>query len=338
MAVTYAWRLDANKYAYLIDPTATGDTIEYGYASNAPLNGTQLATVAETCNNLFGDAKGTLGFSGYTTAFNAMITKINEKWQTSGVEFYDLLSADVYYNVDASYCADLRGVGIQGIRYLGASTEYNPTNPSWNPSIQQTDTTNLAGKFSLYGIYMDDQDNDDTTNLSPERIFAVYNGRNGTDMNGNFGTDVLQEMIEAEIARSTTADTDHETKIAELRRDVNVLSGLSGGDLSGLMTTINSLIERVVVLENAKTDLEEQINDLKSELEAIKDPSSGSGGVDNPSSGSNITIEDYNNNGAVSLVGIGADDTLYRIQRAIYNNDDVNVVGKVTASSFYQNE
>lgn len=73
-------------------------------------------------------------------------------------------------------------------------------------------------------------------------------------------------------------------------------------------------------------------------MEAIKDPSSGSGGVDNPSSGSNITIEDYNNNGAVSLVGIGADDTLYRIQRAIYNNDDVNVVGKVTASSFYQNE
>jgi hypothetical protein len=246
----------------------------------------------------------------------------------------------VYYNVDASQCADLKGVGIRGIRYLGASTTYDPKNPSWNPSIKQTDTTELAGKFSIYGIYMDDQDYElaNGSALTPERIFAVYNGSNGTDFEGNFGTGTLQEMIEGEIARSTDADTKHETKIAELRRDVNVLSGLSGGDLSELMTTINSLIERVVVLENAKTDLEEEINDLRSELEAIKDPSSGSGGVDNPSSGSNITIEDYNNNGAVSLVGIGADDTLYRIQRAIYNNDDVNVVGKVTASSFYQNE
>jgi polyhydroxyalkanoate synthesis regulator phasin len=337
MAVTYAWRLDANKYAYLIDPTHTGNTIEYGYASNAPLNGTQLATVAETCNNLFGDTEGTLGFSGYTTAFNAMITKINEKWQTSGAEFYDLLSADVYYNVDASQCADLKGVGIRGIHYLGASTAYDPRNPSWDPSIIQTNTTALAGKFSIYGIYMDDQEGDETTNLSPERIFAVYNGSNGRDMNGNFGTDVLQDMIEAEQARSTAVDTQHEKLITDLRRDVNLLSRLNGGDLSELMTRINSLTARVVALENAKTNLEEQIKELSDKLEAIKDPSSGSGGVDNPSSGANITIENYNN-GAVSLVGIGDDDTLYRIQRAVYNNDNVNVVGKVTASSFYQNE
>jgi hypothetical protein len=87
MAVTYAWRLDANKYAYLIDPTATGDTIEYGYASNAPLNGTQLATVAETCNNLFGEG-GSLGFTGYTEAYNAMIEKIKTEWGKA--QFYDL--------------------------------------------------------------------------------------------------------------------------------------------------------------------------------------------------------------------------------------------------------
>lgn len=333
MAVTYAWRLDANKYAYLVDP----EKGTYGYVSESPLNGTQLATVSKTCNEFFGE-DGELGFSGYKNAFEEMVKKINNKWNTDGAEFYDLLSADVYYNVDASYCADLRGVGIRGIRYLGASKEYDPNNPSWNPSIKQTNTTELAGKFSVYGIYMDDQNDDETSNLSPERIFAVYNGSNGTDLTGNFGTDDLQEMIEAEKQIRADADTKHENLITDLRHDVDALSHLSCGDLSGLMTTIESLNDRIVALESAKTDLEEEINELRSELEAIKDPSSGSGGVDNPSSGANITIEDYNNNGEVSLVGIGDDDTLYRIRRAIYNNDDVNVVGKVTASSFYQNE
>ena len=41
MAVTYAWRLDANKYAYLIDPTVTGNTIEYGSQTAVAEQGTE---------------------------------------------------------------------------------------------------------------------------------------------------------------------------------------------------------------------------------------------------------------------------------------------------------
>ena len=325
MAVTYAWRLDANKYAYLVDP----ENGSYGYVSESPLNGTQLATVAKTCNDFFGE-DGNLGFSGYKNAFQLMVQKINNKWNADGAEFYDLLSADVYYNVDASYCADLRGVGIRGIRYLGASTEYNPNNPSWDPSIRQTDTTKLAGKFSLYGIYMDDQDNDDTTNLSPERIFAVYNGRNAVDVNGNFDTGTLQGMIEAEIERSTTEDTKLDTKIANIQKQVNDLSSLESGDLSSLMKTLNELKQRVTTLESNKTDLENQISNLRSELEAIRNSSTGGGGVDNPSTGgSSVTIEDYDG-GKVMLVGVGGDDVLYRLRDVTYED------GKVTATSFYQ--
>lgn len=339
MAVTYAWRLDANKYAYILSPEqGLTETDRYGYVSETPLVGDSLNSVAATANEWFGEG-GTKGFSGYVAAYNAMIEKIKTKPNWGDAKFYDLLSADVYYNVDSANCADLRGVGIQGIRYLGASADYDPANPSWNPSIQQTDTINLAGNFSIYGIYMDDQDNDDPTNLSPERIFAVYNGRNGADMNGNFGTDVLQEMLEGEITRSTTADSEHgrdiatlKSDVATLKSDVDDLSQLSGGDLSGLLTTISGLTATI-------GNLQEQINDLRGDLEAIKNPSSGSGGVDNPSSGANITIANYNNNiGSISLVGIDDDDTLYRIERASYNKDDVNLVGKVTASSFYQNE
>lgn len=336
MAVTYAWRLDANKYAYLIDPTTTGNQIEYGYASNTPLNGIQLASVAETCNTLFGE-DGDQGFSGYKVAFDAMITKINEKWKAEGARFYDLLSADIYYNVDASYCADLRGVGIRGIHYLGASAKYDPNNPSWNPSIKQTNAIDLAGKFSVYGIYMDDQEGDETTNFSPERIFAVYNGMDGKDSEGNFGTGKLQEMIEAESARSKKVDSEHDKKIAELIRDVDELSDLSGGDLTSLMEIIQELRNKVLSLENITTDLREEIENLRTDLEAIKNPSSGSGGVDEPSSDNNITIEDYDDSGQIQLVGIGDDDTLYRIQRATYDSHGIDVEGKVIASSFYQN-
>lgn len=325
MAVTYAWRLDANKYAYLVDP----EKGTYGYVSESPLNGTQLATVSKTCNEFFGE-DGELGFSGYKNAFEEMVKKINNKWNTDGAEFYDLLSADVYYNVDASYCADLRGVGIRGIRYLGASKEYDPNNPSWNPSIKQTNTTELAGKFSVYGIYMDDQNDDETSNLSPERIFAVYNGADGTNSEGNLGTGILQEMIEAEKETRAAADTEHSTAIAQLRRAVDALTGLQGGDLSSLMDDLEGLKQRVTTLENDKADLENQIIELRNELEGIKNPSNGGGGVDNPTTGGgSVTIEDYDG-GEVMLVGVGDDDVLYKLPRMHYDD------GKVTATSFYQ--
>lgn len=327
MAVTYAWRLDANKYAYLVDP----EKGTYGYVSESPLNGTQLATVSKTCNEFFGE-DGNLGFSGYKNAFEEMVKKINNKWNADGAEFYDLLSADVYYNVDASYCADLRGVGIRGIRYLGASKEYDPNNPSWNPSIKQTNTTDLAGKFSVYGIYMDDQNDDETGNLSPERIFAVYNGADGTDFEGNFGTGTLQEMIESEIERSTTEDTVLDTKIANLRRDVDLLTGLESGDLTSLMQDLERLKERVTTLENDKTDLEDEISDLRGELAAIKNQPNGGGGVNNPSTGGgSVTIENYVD-GEVMLVGIGENDVLYKLDRAVYE------IGDITAKGFYQED
>jgi hypothetical protein len=325
MAVTYAWRLDANKYAYLVDP----EKGEYGYVSESPLNGTQLATVSKTCNERFGE-DGYLGFSGYKIAFEAMVKKINNKWKSDGAEFYDLLSADVYYNVDASYCADLRGVGIRGIRYLGASKEYDPNNPSWNPSIKQTNTTELAGKFSVYGIYMDDQNGDETDGISPERIFAVYNGADGTNAEGNFGTGTLQEMIEAEQKTRAAADTEHGAAISQLRKDVDLLTGLQGGDLSSLMDDLKGLKDRVTTLENNKANLESQINELRAELAAIKNPTNGGGGVNNPTTGGgSVTIEDYYE-GEVMLVGVGDDDVLYKLPRMHYDG------GKVTATSFYQ--
>ena len=145
MAITYAWRLDANKYAYIIGPKG-----EYGYASSVPLSGNELATVAKTSNELFGEG-GSEGFSGYTEAFNGMLKAIQDKWEKEDVKYYDLLSADVYYNVDAATCADLRGVGIRGIRYLGVCdvNSWKPENPSWDPTVKQYDAANIAGKFSI---------------------------------------------------------------------------------------------------------------------------------------------------------------------------------------------
>lgn len=326
MAVTYAWRLDANKYAYLVGPNN-----EVGYVSTTPLNGTQLATVAKTCNERFGETSGSEGFSEYKLAFETMVENIKDEW--GNAQFYDLLSADVYYNVDSSYCADLRGVGIRGIHYLGASEAYDPKNPSWNPSIKQTDTTKLAGKFSLYGIYMDDQEGDETTNLSPERIFAVYNGADGEGFKGDFDTGTLQEMIEAEKETRAAVDSEQGAAIAQLRSDVDALTGLQGGDLSSLMSTITSLQNRILELENAKTILEEQISDLETELEAIKDKSSGDAGVDKPptTEGGTVDFGEYDGT-AVSLVGVGEGNVLYKLDRAVYE------IGDIKAKGFYQED
>ena len=174
MAITYAWRLDANKYAYILGPNN-----EKGYASNNPLSGDQLASVAKTANERFGEEVKS-GFTAYVEAFNAMKTAIKTQWPDENVENYDLLSADVYYNVDASTCADLRGVGIRGIRYLGTCDrdKWDPDKPSWNPQAKPSAWSQIQGKFSVYGIYMEDQYDDDgklSDNPTPENIFAVYN-------------------------------------------------------------------------------------------------------------------------------------------------------------------
>lgn len=328
MAVTYAWRLDANKYAYLIDPTVTGNTIEYGYVDDAPLNGAQLASVAQTCNTLFGEG-GSRGFTGYTEAYNAMIEKITNEW--GNAQFYDLLSADVYYNVDASQCADLKGVGIRGIRYLGASTAYDPENPSWDPSIKQTNTTGLAGKFSIYGIYMDDQDYewDDGSTLTPERIFAVYNGKNGTDLNGNLGTAELEAMIRQEKQRSEAEDSTHSNNIAMLRNDVDKLKQLDTGGLLVIDERVRELERENEILSATIKDLNDTVTKLAADLEAIKNPSNG-GNNNNPSSGSEVELSEYPG-GLVYLVGADQKtDTLYKLPYATYSDGDISSV------AFYQ--
>lgn len=326
MAVTYAWRLDANKYAYLIDPTK--DNLEYGYVDEAPLNGAQLASVAQTCNTLFGEG-GRLGFTGYTQAYNAMIEKIKTEW--GNAQFYDLLSADVYYNVDASQCADLKGVGIRGIRYLGASTAYDPENPSWDPSIKQTNTTALAGKFSIYGIYMDDQDYewDDGSTLTPERIFAVYNGKNGTDLNGNLGTAELETMIKQEEQRSKAEDSTHSINIARLRSEVDALKQLDTGGLLVIDERVRELERENTILSATIKSLNDTVTKLAADLEAIRNSSSG-GNNNNPSSGSEVELSEYLG-GTVYLVGADSKtDTLYKLPAATYKDGDISSV------AFYQ--
>jgi ABC-type transporter Mla MlaB component len=326
MAVTYAWRLDANKYAYLIDPTK--DKLEYGYVDEAPLNGAQLASVAQTCNKLFREG-GTLGFTGYTEAYNAMINKIKNEW--GNAQFYDLLSADVYYNVDASQCVDLKGVGIRGIRYLGASTAYDPENPSWDPSIKQTNTTELAGKFSIYGIYMDDQDyeGDDGSTLTPERIFAVYNGKNGMDLNGNLGTAELEIMIREEKQRSEAEDLEHSNNIAILISDVDKLKQLDTGGLLVIDERVRNLERENTILSATIKDLNEKVTKLAADLESVKN-SSNSENNNDPSSDSEVKLSDYEG-GIVYLVGTDQETkTLYKLPAATYN------AGDISSEAFYQ--
>ena len=276
MAVTYAWRLDANKYAYILSP---GDGLtpnqRYGYVSETTLVGDDLNTVAQTANSWFGE-NGSQGFSGYKQAYNAMIEKIKNKWG-NGAEFYDLLSADVYYNVDSYNCADLRGVGIKGIKYLGACNKdtFNFENPSWDPTIKINETAKLQGMFSVYGVYMDDQTTNDAIDVAktPENIFVVYNGADGRNNDGSASTATLEGLLQSEVTRSTNADNDHNTRIATLESAVATLSQLNGGSLVDLIARLAAVEAKA----NTITALENRIAALEARLDSNEE--SGSGAV-----------------------------------------------------------
>lgn len=324
MAVTYSWRLDANKYAYIVSPEKMNGTSQekdfYGYATEYPITGTDLTTIAQRANEWFGE-NGKFGITGYTEAYNAMLEKINEKFQDD-TSFYDLLSADVYYNVDSNQCADLRGVGIKGIKYLGASEKYNPLAPSWNPSIQQNDTEKLSGKFSIYGVYMSDQDIDTAT---PETIFAVYNGIDGrtpiVDIDiAKVALSVVQEAVERK-----DADNIINARLTAIEEDVASLDGIDNGD-------INSVIEAKVNEKTAEftatiENLQQQLNELKEELEKINETPNG----DDSNSSADIQYSQYEN-GTVYLVGKkDNDDNLYYISGLTYDN------GKLKSDEFFEN-
>lgn len=151
MAVTYSWRLDTNKYAYLLPPDTitectekpidfdTDKWMEYGFLSTVPLTDYFAKAVASKAEELFGKDNIESPLDDYREAFNVMYEKIKlsdttknsagfsqtmgnktEEFAWSGVSNYDLLSADEYFNVDAVSCVDLRGVGIKHVQYIGS--------------------------------------------------------------------------------------------------------------------------------------------------------------------------------------------------------------------------
>lgn len=327
MAVTYAWRLDANKYAYIVSPTG-----DYGYVSDSPLVGDELNSVALIANYLFGEGKDSKGLGEYTKAYKEMVEKIKKKEEWGNAQFYDLLSADVYYNVDSFYCADLRGVGIRGIRYLGAcdANKWDPVNPSWNPIIQPDDTDDLAGKFSVYGIYMEDQEIN--SNTTPENIFAVYNGTNGTNgtnADGSASTADLERDLNKEIERSIAADEKHNDHLQALQKTVDDLNSLgTSGDITTLVARIETLEDENKKMKNTISGLTAAIEKMQEAIDNILDPSGGGG----TTGGASFA---FYNGEEVHLVGTDGTN-LYELSTdnsaATYSDSGI------TALSFYQSD
>ena len=179
MAVTYSWRLDSDKYAYIVPPVeelaevSSGTSLIYGYLSKVPLSGDLAHQVATRAEELFGkDSDG--GLDKYIEAFSAMEKKIGvastgiytqklfdgsveEEFEWPNATHFDLVSADVYYNIDAATCADLRGVGISGIRYIGSISGKTYVDYS-NPDGDNTTIVTLLSKY--YGQENYDEGND----------------------------------------------------------------------------------------------------------------------------------------------------------------------------------
>ena len=334
MAVTYAWRLDANKFAYLYDP----DKKKYGLATNTPLTSDKLAIVAEVCNDRFGK-DGDEGIEGYRVAFNAMTDEIKNRVDWENVEYYDLLSADVYYNVDSSYCADLRGVGIQGIKFLGVADSYDSNNAYWetfDPSAKEGDRFKIAGKFSIYGIYMDDMpyEKDNGIKLPPERIFAVYNGKDGSDTIAGPSTEVLGNMILEETENRKKADEVIETRLDELEQPINLLNNLIKRFGEGGLT---SILELIMSMESTINELQGEIDNLTNRLNKVEGDQAiidnlKEGETTNNNSGGSISFDDYNGQD-VYLIGVDkTEDICYKLPLATYKD------GNVTAKGFYQSQ
>lgn len=345
MAVTYSWRIDTDKYAYIVPPleliTATTGTTgtlnedwkKYGYLTNAPLTDYFARFVAEKAEQLFGQDKGSDGLMEYQKAFKVVESKISAaskdaytyrqrlsgqstvdelRWWNLG-ESYDMLSADVYFNVDAAQCADLRGVGIKGTKYLGsipkttyvtndsitqeeiigvelddmaylpAGTAHVVTGLTSNGEITTKQTTiqpGIPGYVDVYGIYLTDnitdKDGNEIGKQTPEYMFVIRNGKDGA--RGNAGSDG-SDGENTGVSRS---------EFNKLQAQVN-----------NLQTTVNNLLNSIgsvvdlwndITTNGGLSGILETISKLNGDYNELRDavteyyPTNG-GGSDDPDTG-----------------------------------------------------
>lgn len=303
MAVTYAWRLDSDKFAYIVSPSGAS-----GYVSDVQLTGSDLKRVAETAENRFGNG-GSSGLSGYTQAFIEMERKIAVRWPN--LEYADMLSADMYYNVDAQNCADLRGVGIKGTMYLGSLPNpedggIEPTNVSYYASGASINNVTilpgLPGYTDIYGIYLTDQienENDavEAATSAPEYMFVVRNGKDGADgtVNGEGGEliDNLRKEFLGLIEGLQKQIDDLDSKVSSIEGDVEELSA-SIEDMEILLSEkgYDTIIRDI-------TTLQQEVKSINDTISAFQ-PDSG-GGSGGSTGGGSISVD--------SITGI--DDGLY---------------------------
>lgn len=357
MAVTYAWRLDSDKFAYIVPPeNLSGDAISniYGYLSKQPLSGNSLKKVADTAQERFGRDGGK---AEYLTAFTKMEEKIrkacsNEGYRQAGelikwdsdLEYADMLSADMYYSVDAQNCADLRGVGIKGTMYLGSLPNpedggIEPTNVSYYASGARVNNITilpgLPGYTDIYGIYLTDQienENDavEAATSAPEYMFVVRNGKDGAQ--GERG----------EKGESGANGED----VTELIQTVTELSG-SVATLSGSVTSLETAVEAFdsdtwkSIISRLNT-FDEKLAEIERRLTAIEGNGVGGGGGGSTGGGS-ITIKpllETNNNVKstpyyilVSKDTSGDMDVVYAIDYAKANKYGIAIGDNIQISS-----
>lgn len=306
MAVTYAWRLDTNKYAYLVPPVPFIDITEndsefsdeewesYGFLSNTPLTDYFMRNVGSTAENTFGQTEdGEDNLEAYERAFGVMLAKIQkaseeggyyqqlngdedaEWFDWSGMRGVDLLSADVYYNIDAKECADLRGVGIKSIQYLGSiegstfveegSFETGHTLTDMRYKVKGSKTTvdyvdenkeftsreievqaGIPGFTDVYGIYLEDQiDENGKSTSTPEHIFIVRNGKHGIQgakgPKGDKGDKGSIDIGDSDLDESLSDILSRLESLESIYGTINqFLTNIGGVDLSSTLAKIQS--------------------------------------------------------------------------------------------------
>ena len=274
MAVTYAWRIDANKYSYL---NANNNKIDGNniYTSSSPLAGDKLQEIAEGVE--------LLSLDEYISKFNEMEAEIKNRWGKE-VEHLDLLSAEVYYNVDSYDCANLKGIGISGIKHIGQQMQING-------EIVRTNNRCQPNTIDVYGVFLDDDNKNGS--VTPDNLLFVYNGKDASDIDG-LATD--EELYDLKKYVDETFVTKEEfksykqfitTELNSIREAINGINITPEVDNSALLKEIQTL-------KDAIKDLEEELQKLRNDIDSDGNEGStstpGDGGGDNDDEDNLISV------------------------------------------------
>jgi hypothetical protein len=172
----------------------------------------------------------------------------------------------------------------------------------------------------------------ETTKITPEQIFVVYNGMNAEGVETGNSPYALQSEVDDKIKKLTDEIDRLKDENVKLENDFKSLMGIEPGQFTEMYNTFKNLEERIAIIEEIvlpesddSLSLSERVQNIETYINTFN-PESGGGDI---ITGGSIDVFEIEDEGKYDILFIGEDSydekgyikTVYRTSTVYYTSE-----------------